>query len=135
MTNTCFCSSFIFLTNSLFALSKKQYTYSLAFYTLAITSAVVHGICYTFGTMILDKIAILSVVILGAKYYISKYNDLSLTYSLCIIATFILVVLLYFYGYLANQFCYDKNKDFAYICHSILHLIGSIGHHMIIYSL
>lgn len=135
MTNTCFYSSFIFLTNSLHALLKQQYVYSLAFYTLSITSIVVHGIHYSFETMILDKLAISSVVILGGNYFFSKRNDLSLTYSLCVITTFILVVLLYFYGYLANQFCYDENKDFAYICHSILHLIGSIGHHMIIYSL
>lgn len=139
MANTCFYSSFIFLTNSLHALLKQQYVYSLAFYTLSITSIVVHGIHYSFETMILDKLAISSVVILGGNCFFSKYNDLSFnlsfTYSLCIMAAFILVVLLYFYGYLANQFCYDENKDFAYICHSILHVIGSIGHHMIIYSL
>jgi len=85
--------------------------------------------------MILDKLAISSVVILGGNYFFSKRNDISLGYSLCVITTFILVILLYFYGYLANQFCYDENKDFAYICHSILHAIGSIGHHMIIYLL
>ena len=135
MTNTCFCSSFIFLTNSLFALSKKQYTYSLAFYTLTITSAVVHGICYTFGTMILDKIAISSVVILGANRLISIYNKLSIGYLLCIISTFISAFFIYYYGYITNQFCFDEHKITSNLSNSLIHIISSVGHHIIIYSL
>ena len=135
MTIACFYSSFIFLTNSLFALLKQQYTYSLAFYTLTITSIVFHGIYYSFETMIIDKIAVLTIVILGSNYFFSNYNKLSIGYLLCIISTFVLVVFLYFYGYLTNQFCYDKNKIIGDLYHSMIHIISSLGHHMIIYSL
>ena len=135
MTTTCFYSSFLFLTNSIFALLKRQYTYSLAFYTLALTSIVVHGIYFSIGSVILDKLAILSIIILGANHLISKRNDISMVYLLCIISTFIAVIVIYYYGYMTNQFCYDENKITANLCHSLIHVISSIGHHLIIYSL
>lgn len=135
MANSCFYSSFLFLTNSLFALLKQQYTYSIAFYTLAVTSIVVHGIYHSLETVILDKLAILSVVILGANHLISKRNDISIYYGLCIIFSFISVIVLYYYGYLTAQFYYDENKIMADLCNSIIHFVSSIGHHMIIYLL
>jgi hypothetical protein len=135
MTTICFYSSFIFLTNSLFAFLKQKYVYSLAFYTLAVTSAVVHGIYYSFETMILDKLAIFSLFAVGANYFFSNYTQLSPGYLLCIISTFLMVVFIYFYGCLMKRFCYDEDKTIAYFYHSILHIIGSISHHMIIYSL
>jgi hypothetical protein len=134
MTTCCFYSSFIFITNCLFALSKGHFTYSLAFYTLTLTSVAVHGIYYGVETMILDKASIFIIVILGGQYFFSSGLYLKRE-KWFIILTFMVVGWIYYYGYLTNQFCYHPDKAVANVCNSFIHIVSSIGHHLIIYAI
>lgn len=129
-----FYSSFIFLTNCIFAFSKRRLTYALAFYTLTMTSIVVHGIYTSVATIFLDRLAILNIVMLGSYYLISESRP-SLALYCCIALTFLVVVGTYFYGYFTNQFCFSVNKETASYCNSFIHVVSSLGHHLIISTL
>ena len=69
MNKTCFCSSFLFITNIIYNFINKQYTYAFLFCYLLLTSLVIH---YYEGGLILnliDKSAILGVLIFSVYNY------------------------------------------------------------------
>ena len=77
---------------------KRKYTYSLAFYSLTLTSVVVHGIYFSTVTVIIDKIAICSIVILGL-FYLLRCPSRVIIYTF---VTFVTVTWIYYYGYMTN---------------------------------
>jgi len=133
VSSSSFYTSFIFLTNCLFAFSKRRLTYALAFYTLTMTSIVVHGIYSSLATVILDRLAISNIVMLGS-YHLLKTRP-SRPVLCCIASTFIIVAWTYFYGYFTNQFCFSTNLETASYCNSFIHVVSSLGHHLIISTL
>ena len=128
--NILFFTSLIFITNSLVALYKEEYIYSILFYLLTITSLLQHSIG-NLHTNILDKIIIGMVVSYGGyKLYCKMDNSHTLT--LFIIITFLFCIYVYCYGYLTTKYCFDKNPTIQSTSHSLLHFVGSVGHHAII---
>ena len=127
-------SSFLFLTNMMIALYVSQYLYSFIFLLLFCTS-IYHRLNkdkpYTFY---IDKLVVLSLVFYGAFIFYSKINKISPIVSSIIVLLFLSTTYLFYYGYYTQSFCYDKEPDVAYIFHSILHVISSIGHHIILLS-
>jgi hypothetical protein len=132
-------SSFMFLTNVLTAIYKASYIYSFLFLFLTRTSILYH---YNDKTNVegffLDQIAIYCVVIYGfyllfTKIIKTKWNMVKCGIILFIFITFILSVYLFYYGFFTETLCYDKNKYISNMYHCLLHLISSLGNHLIIF--
>lgn len=125
-------SSLIFITNAITACYKKYYIYSLFFVCLIITSFIFHSNNNIY-TNILDKFAILAIVIYASYILYNKiYTDKHILVILILI-TFILSIFLFYYGYCTNSYCYDPDKCIGDKYHCLLHFISSIGHHFIIF--
>jgi hypothetical protein len=124
-------SSLFFLTNALVAFLKKYYLYALFFLILTITSLIFHSNNNVY-TNLIDKIAILLVVIYGGYLLFQKMCAKYATTCFLIILTFLLVVYLYIYGYMNKMYCFSEDSSVSNAYHSILHLLSSLGHHLII---
>jgi hypothetical protein len=129
----CVYSSFIFLTNVFLALYYEYYLYAFLFLLLTITSAFHHA-KESFYTNIIDKIIVYCVIFYGGFIFYSKYKeDQSQIIKPClIILTFLSVVFLYVYGYLKDNYSFHLDINISQKYHSLVHLISSISHHIII---
>lgn len=105
--------------------------YALFFLVLTITSLIVHN-NDTIYTNLIDKIAILPVVIYGVYLLFQKMCAENAFTCFMIILTFLLAVYLYIYGYTNKTYCFSEDNGIAQTYHFILHLISSLGHHLII---
>jgi hypothetical protein len=129
--NLLFFSSFIFITNAITAYYKNDIPYCLLFASLTATSLTVHTNDNVY-TNTLDKIVIGCVVLYGAYRLINKISpETHLFTIILIVLTFLSNVILYLYGYYSNQFCFHPQKYIADQYHYYLHVLGSIGHHLI----
>jgi hypothetical protein len=126
-----FWSSFLFLTNVIHFLIVGYYQYAELFMILFITSLV----CRLYDniyTLALDKLAIIAVVSYGGTLFWKKVFSTEKVYALpFIFITFIGTIYLYYYGYLHNTFCFDKDPDVNESSRTFLHFISSMGHHLI----
>lgn len=130
-SNPLILSSLFFLTNALVAFLKKYYLYALFFLVLTMTSLIFHNYD-TVYTNFVDKIAILSVVIYGGYLLFQKMCAKHAFTCFLIILTFLLAIYLYIYGYMNKMYCFSEDSCEGSAYHSILHLISSLGHHLII---
>lgn len=124
-------SFLIFITNALVAFFKKYYLYAVFFLILAITSVIVHNNNNMY-TNLIDKLAILPVVIYGGYLLFQKMCAKHAFTCFMIILTFFLVAYLYIYGYMNKTCCFSEDNGIAQTYHFILHLLSSVGHHLII---
>jgi hypothetical protein len=131
LTILCY-SSFIFITNVITAFIKKYFLYSFLFCFLIMTSVIFHSNnnIYTF---VIDKIAVISIVLYGSYILYKKISSKNRSTIFLIITTFLLTIFLYYYGYCTNNYCYNPDKFIGDIYHTLLHIISSIGHHFIIF--
>jgi cation transport ATPase len=138
--NYCILSSFIFLTNVLAGLYFKQYLYAFLFLLLTLTS-IIHHSSKTKLTNLLDKIALYCIIFYGGyKFYehytnttkTSQFDIKTITKYVLIVATFLSVVYLYFYGYLTNNYVFHSEYKTSQLYHCLMHIISSLGHHIII---
>jgi len=125
-------SSLIFITNVVTAIFNQHYLYSLLFFILTITSLVVHYNDNVY-TNIIDKIVILSIVLYGGYVFYKKINTNKWLICLIIILTFIYCLFVYIYGFIVKEYCFCDKKCISQKYHFIMHIIGSIGHHFIIF--
>ena len=125
-------SSYIFLTNSIASLYCEYYIYSFLFACLTRTSILFHS-NPTIYTNLLDKIFIIGIVGYGGNVLYKKINDENKIYVGCSISTFLLSIFLFYYGYCTNNYCFNPNKCIGDKYHCALHVISSLGHHMIIF--
>ena len=125
-------SSLFFTTNVLSAFYKEYYLYSFLFFILTITSLTVHHTNNIY-TNIIDKIAVLSIILYGGCLLCSKLNTSNWINLFVIILTFLLCLHLYVYGFIVKQYCFCNEKDVAQRYHFSMHIISSVGHHFIIY--
>lgn len=132
--NVCFYSSFIFLINVIVAVYYKYYLYATVFMFLTMSSLSHHS-HYTDLTRIIDKIAIYLVVFYGGYLFYSKLRNHTdpmtgkewlLTFL--ILFTFLSTIVLYYYGYMTNSFCYCEDSSSADYFHAFMHCVGSAGH-------
>ena len=133
-TNALFFSSFIFITNTIYAYYKKYYIYSLLFAFLTIASSI-HHLKYTIYTNVFDKIAIYLIVFYSSYIFYNKLltNKINWFLNLLIATCFLLTVFLYSYGYCSKKYCFDKELCVRNKYHSFMHVVGSIGHNCIIF--
>ena len=108
----CFYSNFIFLINVIVAIYYKYYTYAAVFMFLTMSSLYHHS-HYTNITRIVDKVAVYLVAFYGGYLFYSKLKNHTepmsgkeLILSFIIMSSFLSTILLYYYGYMTNSFCY-----------------------------
>jgi ABC-type multidrug transport system fused ATPase/permease subunit len=125
-------SSLIFITNSLSAYYKNYFFYSILFFCLTITSVIFHYHT-TLYTKIIDKIFILAIVLYGGHLLYKKTNINNQYQVFLIILTFLTSIFLFYYGYCVNEYCYHPDKCISNRYHCMLHILSSLGHHLIIF--
>jgi hypothetical protein len=137
--NPCIYSSFIFLINVSIGIYYQEYIYASLFVALFITSILFHSNPnpnpnYKKIYYFLDIIVIFTIFIYGGYIFYTKNKNKNKNPYIqsFIIATFLTTLYLFFYGYYSNQYCYNINKQVANLYHSLLHIIGSLGHIFII---
>jgi len=135
------CSSTAYLAEHFVAGARDMkypyYYYSTWFYLLIITSILFHGFYPKSIVMnLIDKIPILGIVATGSYIFYTKTNVVSypkkITFGLFIIGSFVYVLLIFFYGFLTEQFCFNPDQKIANTYHAMIHLVSSISHHAII---
>jgi hypothetical protein len=134
-------SSMIFFINIIFSFIYKYYVGSVLFLFLLITSLFVHSNNNLYVNII-DKIAIILLIFYGFYVYIPKCIKIKehkgdkllhkIFISIMTLFTFILGCFIYIYGYLNNEYCWNKNKNIAGMYHSIMHMVNSIGHILLV---
>ena len=131
----CFYSSIIYITNSGLALYYNYLVYSMLFFILVITSLIVHSNTNIY-TILIDKIAIFCVVFYGGYLLFEKCKKINNANQMILViitvSTFLATIYLYCYGYLYNKYCFNEEKCTAKLYHSLLHIISSIGHNIIV---
>ena len=131
-TNILIFTSLVFITNIMTALYREHYLYAFFFFCLTVTSLIVHNYNNEY-TNLIDKVSIFFIVTYGAyMLYCKSCRDNYVTVSIIVI-TFLLCVFLYVYGYMKNNYCFNHDKEIANLYHALLHFIGSLGHHLIIF--
>ena len=131
-TSPLFFTSMIFITNVITALYKNDFPYALLFAFLTVTSLIVHSYDNVYVN-ILDKIVIVFIAIYGAHLLWSKYNNIDFIIVACIVVTFLFCIWVYLYGYVRSQYCFHQEECIANKYHCLMHFIGSLGHHCIIF--
>lgn len=127
-------SSLFFVTNSFTAYYNEYYIYSFLFFILTITSLIVHSKVYkNYYTNIIDKVAVLSIVLYGGYMFFNKEHIKKWLSCFIIIVSFLMCVYLYIYGFIIKEYCFCNEKSIAEKWHFIMHAISSFGHHFIIY--
>ena len=133
-------SSLIFTTNVVTAWYKQYYMYASFFAGLTVTSLIFHSKIHNSNKMLItniaDKIFIFSIVLYGGNLAYTKLSlpGFGLGSSVGIVTTFLFCIVAYYYGYCNNKYCFDPDSEVGDLYHAILHIIASVGHHMIIMS-
>jgi len=121
-------SSWFFLINTIICYYYDYYLYSALFFTLFVSS-IIHHTYYTDYIYVFDKIAIMMVVLYGGYIFYEKMAKLPISItSTIVVATFLSTILLYYFGYISNQFCFDCDQNAAHLYHGLMHLLSCIGH-------
>jgi len=133
--NILFYSSFILITNVIIGLLTYNYLYSILFATLFVTSLGVHTTNYI-AINLLDKLVIFLIFLYGGYRLSEKLYFVSRSLwgiaKLCIIAsTCLFVIWIYCYGYMTGDLCFHPVKEIGAIYHMSMHIVGSLGHNMI----
>lgn len=130
-------SSCIFTSNILTTFFNGCYFYCFLFCCLTVSSLIFHyeqkDSDHVSIANIVDKICISAIVSYGGYMLYQKYSlDNPILVGLIVIA-FIWCIFLFFYGYYVNDYCYHPDKCVGNKYHCMLHLISSIGHHLIVF--
>jgi len=136
MKNICIFSSFFFLITAILAFYKKYYVYGFLFLLLLTTSLNIRFYNNTYSH-ILDQVTIISIVIYGAFLFYKKcsskpLNNRIIILQFLVLLAFFITIYLYYYGYYTNEYCFHENKNIGNLYHSLLHIISSYGHNIII---
>jgi hypothetical protein len=130
----CILSSFCFITNGITALWKQYYVYSYCFFSLFITSIFFHSYPHNIFINIIDKLAIFSINWGGGQMMFRKMLcKICWLHISIILFTFVCCNLFFVYGYFTESYCYHPNKRIGDLYHSLLHILCSIGHHVVIF--
>lgn len=130
-------SSTIFFTNFLHNAYHKQWVYSWIFLLLTTTSLFVHSRIFERDTefenqmIYLDKTVIASIFFYGGYLY---WKSLENKMHFIPLISILIVIYLYIGGYFLQKYSFDPNQECADLYHAALHVIGSLGHHSIIWE-
>lgn len=155
----CVFSSLSFITNSIAAYLYGEYIYSGLWGTLCASSVFLHWLRWftnvhviqpdelynntnithrlLYWAFIIDKIVLHLVVFSGGYLVYKKMEHIKQTVNdlICcafILSTFLLTIVLYYYGYAHSIFSFDTNPDVADKWHCLLHWVSSFGNHCIL---
>ena len=123
-------TSLYLLTNSIAAYHRDYIIYGFLFLTLTITSVLNHATHHPLINSI-DKVAVYAVAIYGAYHIYSHSSWNQVLMLLVIISTFLITLVLYEYGFRHNKYCFDPDPIASQMYHGYMHIIGSIGHHLV----
>jgi len=123
-------SSLFFITNALSTFYKQYYIYCILFCCLTVTSLNFHYNPNIY-TNIIDKVFIFAIVLYGGYILYNKTTIDNQIHVLLIVITFLMCIFLFFYGYIINKYCYHPDKCVGDKYHCALHIISSVGHHLI----
>lgn len=123
----------VFLTNSLTAIYMDNYLYSILFLNLYCTS-ILCRLRVSEWTYFVDIIAIYLIVLYGSYSYILNWNTYNPASHGIIMSSFLFTVFFHHYGYISKEYCFNKDIYIAKQYSSLVHIISSVGHHMIILS-
>jgi hypothetical protein len=123
-------TSLYLLTNSIVAYHRDYMLYAFLFLFLTITSVVNHATHHPLINSI-DKMAVYAVAIYGAYHIYSRSSWNQLLMLLVIISTFLVTLVLYEYGLRHSKYCFDPDPLLSQMYHGYMHIIGSIGHHLV----
>jgi hypothetical protein len=124
-------TSLFFITNSIVAYLTNQYIYAVISIGLFISS-VIHHYIYSDLTNFFDKFFVYLFVCFGGYTLYQKISTTNIVKTVCIIVFFVFSIIVYNYGKMYNQFCFDPNIIVANIYHGLLHILSSFGHNLII---
>ena len=113
-------SSTVFLTNIIHLFYKHDNIYMYSFICLFLISVMYHQ-THNNKLRIIDKIVMYNVVLQGGNRLYKNTVDI---YTYITISFFLTTVYIY---YICNRNIYEK-----YHLHSVIHILGSLGHHLII---
>lgn len=139
-SNVCHYSSFLFLLNSLNAWMHGHPLYASAWAGLTTSSILYHSYPRSSLRMyvyLADQLFIVCVAGCGGEIVYRKMHHLSTVYDIlcakCILWTFFIAIGLYFYGYATQRYCHDPDIELANLYHATLHLVSSVGHHLVLF--
>lgn len=95
-------------------------------------SSIIHHYIYSDITKFIDKIFIYIFVCFGGYTLYQKAFSKNIIKTVCIITLFVFSIIVYNYGKMYNQFCFDPDIIVANIYHGLLHILSSFGHNLII---
>lgn len=127
--NPCVLSSLIFLTNAHSAIMTDKCLYSVLFVLLTTSSVINHWNTSPLKQTI-DKICVYAVVLYGLYVFMNK--KYSIGYQVIILMLFISTVILYNIGKYTCTMCFDPDDNVKYMYHVLMHILASLGHHLII---
>ncbi len=130
INTVCLFSSTLFLLNSAICFIYGFRIYAALFIFLTITSLFFHSNPTSHFANVIDKVAILGVVLYGGYTLCMNWKKYTNVSRMAIIGTFVITVLLFSYG--GGKFCFDP--EWGNVWHSVLHIISVIGHGMIVVS-
>ena len=128
----CSYSSMFFAINVTVNYLYGYFVYS-ALFAFLLSTSIIHHSTKTFYTYVVDKLAIICVVLYGGYlFYQKKWTD-NIILASGIILTFLSTIYLYYYGYTCDQYCFAPDKCESDWYHGLMHLISSVGHLMIVF--
>jgi hypothetical protein len=129
-------TSLLFLTNFIHNTWYKEYIYAWLFLLLTVTSTFIYSGIFKDSIendiIYLDKTIVLMIAIYGG--YLFKKAYLFKETSSIPIVTFLTTAYMYISGYFLNRYSFDPNISIANFSHAMIHIIGCLGHHSIIYE-
>ena len=130
--NICFYSSFIFLSNVFIAVLYDKILYAILFLCLFTTSLIFHSTRNRIIKLV-DQAFVLLIVSYGFyQLSIKLSNSTFTTYTIILYVLIIFTFLVVNYLYFSKDYCFHENKETGDMYHSLLHVISSIGHNLII---
>lgn len=126
-------SSFLFLLNIGFLMTKNDPVYLYSFILLFITSVLYHQNKHNVFLRLIDKAAVYNLIYQGGFRFIIAHER-NIFIDIMILSNFIMDIILHPIGHKLKLFCGDENVNNAEFYHSIMHICASFGHLCIIYQ-
>lgn len=123
-------TSLYLITNSISAYYRDYIIYAFLFLLLTITSVINHATHHSLINSI-DKMTVYAVAVYGGYHLYSYGSWNQLCMILVIISTFLLTLVMYEYGFRHNKYCFDPDPLVSQMYHGYMHIIGCIGHHLV----
>jgi hypothetical protein len=119
-------TSLVFTTNAAHAFAKGLGAYGIAFASLVITSVLYHmGDTKEPILFWYDQMMVWLVISIGFLYFVCAPRMVAL-------CAFLVVAVLYAGGYCTETLCFSPSKETQTTYHALLHIVSSLGHHVII---